>query len=593
MDNTVDLADPIARILDMVADTGASPGVPSLDEVAMLADVQRAQSFEDLPAAWRAEMIEAGRGVFFQALKDELSVKQATDLAAHAARSTLDRLARAAAGTPEDEPAPSTLPALAPAPKSTGKRGAEICEAGKARSMKDVAALRGAGFAMKETLFDRGTMVIDLGVANAKKARRDYEAMPLVADACESLTWKIAEERRRMVEVKARDVMMEPTGRILLGAAGTYDITEHGFDGLVERLGYGGGTYLAKCPPALRAHNVNAQRDLLAAAEDAAMEKAVEERWTNSRVRAPEPKSLALRVRDRAPSETDRGGPEVFAVVSTSYPTFDADQIATAFQQAMPADARGTVRYDPASTGTRFEALFHTTVAPEHFVCGEVFRTGIRVRANDSGDGSIVIRAVAFQNLCLNLIVIDRAGREIARIRHVGSVEKLRAEFEQAMAKAKGALAPFLRQWGYACEENLAAVLRADGVKLPTDATEIMRGIFAGVLASKKIRLPRVAGQGRAAQIDVLVDAWRRDESSATVKHHGVTRAAVVNAITRAAQGWIDALDPWATDALELDAARLLWGTSGERPAPLAFLDLDAVAEETDAGKVAPAQFVA
>lgn len=563
---TTDHVSDLDRLLAMV-DTNAQPA--SLDDITTITSAKSATTLEDLEPSWKAHAIEAGRAAFTDALNAGLTLHEAKDSAAVAVSNALDNLAAQAAGVPQEAAAP-------PAPKATGKRGGEICEAGKARSQKDVDALRAAGFAMQEPIYDRGTMVVQLGVDNARTARAEYDAMPLVGVVCDKLIKRVARENRRMVEVQARDIGMDPSGKVLLGAAGTHALTENGFASMVERLGYNGAAYLTKCPPALRSMNVNAQAKIIAANEEAAIADAIDRRWTTDKVRSLEPRKVAARVRDR------RDGKEVFAVVSPSYPVFDGDKVAEAFKQAMPADARGTVRYDSESTGTRFEALFHSTVAPEHFVAGEVFRTGIRVRSNDAGDGSIVVRAVAFQNLCLNLIVIDEACREIARIRHVGSVAELAAKFSKAMRKAQNSIGPFLKQWGYACNDDLAGVLRADGVKLPESREEIMRGIFAGVVTGRKVRFPRIAGKGKVATVDALLEAWRKDESSAVQRHHGVTRAAVVNAITRAAQGWLDALDPWASDNLELDAAKLLWGASGERPAPLAFVDLAAVAEDTD-----------
>jgi hypothetical protein len=561
----------LAAIFSAVRD----PSTPTLADISAPIDATSHDEISALPLEWQDTILAAGQEAYAAALRAHRTPEEAMATMADVMTRKLDQLVESESRKrfghlPEEA---QKAIGIAPTPKSTGYRGVEICEAGLARSAADVAALTEAGFVMQEPLFDRGTMVLGSGVDNARASRAEYEALPLVRDVCASLTKRVLAEQRRTVDVQARDVSMTLAGRVVLGAHGEHAVGEHGFSGLVERLGYGGAAYLSKCPPVLRAHNVYAQRDLLTEGEDKAIAAAIDKRWSDARAKA-EPRRLAARV--RGPEKN----PEIFAVVSPGYPTFDADQIAQAFAQAMPPDARGTVRYDPGSTGARFEALFQSTVAPEHFVAGEVFRTGIRVRSSDAGDGAIVVRAIAFQNLCLNLIVIDKATREIARIRHVGSVDKLRAEFVKAMAKAKGAISPFLKQWGYACEEDIVATLRADGVKIPTKHDEIMRGVFASVLASRRVRFPRIAGKGREGVVDDLVAAWRKDVSSATAKHAGITRAAVVNAITRAAQGWLNSLDPWASDAIEIDAAKLLWGSSGERPAPLGFLDK--IAEETE-----------
>lgn len=575
MDTTnisTDAVSELERLIGMVDFSSLAAAAASLEDVSALTSIKSATTLEDLPPAMRAHSLEAGRMAFRDALEAGATLVEAKAAAVTIAETTLDKLASEAAGVPA---AAAPLP-IEPAPKSQGKRGVEICEAGKARSQRDVDALRAKGFAMAEPIYDRGTMVVQVGIDNARTARAEYDALPLVSKVCDDVAAKIRGENRRMVEVLARDVSMDRDGRVLLGSAGAHAITENGFASMVARLGYNGAQYLTSCPTHLRAHNVNDWRRIITANEEQAIAESIDHRWDNDKAKVVEPKKLAARVRD------GRGSRQAFAFVSPQYPAFDGDLVAEAFKQAMPADARGSARYDADTTGTRLEALFHSTVAPEHFVAGEVFRTGIRVRANDSGDGSIVVRAIAFQNLCLNLIVIDRKCKEIARIRHVGSIEKLAIEFAKAMAKAKAALGPFLHQWGYACNEDIVGMLRAENVKLPDSDEAVMRGIFAGLLKNKAIRFPRTPGKGKAAVVDSLIAAWRADESGAVQKHHGITRAAVVNAITRAAQGWLDALDPWASDALELDAARLLWGTTSDKPAPLTFVDLDAVAEETE-----------
>lgn len=589
------------RILAMVDAT------PSIVDLPPRPDTSSAAAVDAMvPAAWRTEIESAGRAAYHGALGKGLSKDDAIKAGSVAAGAAFDRLAAEAGLTeerllvperttapggvivemapPSSRPAilpPDPAPASTPAPKSTGDRGVEVDPAGRVRSQRDVDALRAAGFAPREPLFERGTMVIGLGVDNARKARAEYDRLPLVRSACDSMIRRITGEGRRMVEVDANAIGMQPDGKLLL-AGYPIDVTENGFAGMVERLGYGGAAYLTKCTAELRAVNVEAQRALIASGEASLAEVYAATSSGDRPSKAPVPRRLAARVRDRAPSEKHPGGAEVFAMVSTGYPTFDSDLIAEAFAQAMPTDARGTVRYDSATTGARFEALFHSTVAPEHYVAGEVFRTGIRVRANDSGDGSIVVRAVAWQNLCLNMLIIDKAGREIARIRHTGNVEDLRKAFVAALEKARRALAPFLRQWGYACSEDVKGKLLAAGVDLPENDAEVMRGIFAGLILGRKVRFPRLMGQGRTAIIDKLVETWTADTSGATAAYGGVTRAAVVNAFTKTAQGWMDAADPWATDSIELDASRLLWGANGQAPDALHFVDLDKLDADVD-----------
>lgn len=463
-------------------------------------------------------------------------------------------------------------------PPANARRGVTVDQAGAARSQADVDALRAAGFAPAEPLYTRGTMVVDLGVENARESRLEHEAKPLVADMCTDLIAKVEGERRRDVVLEAREIQMLPNG--VLHAPGTSflptRITPNAFDSLCTRLGYGGGAYLRRCSPELRSLNVNIWQGVIKERErqeDAVRSREIAEHMQSGGAlkSAPEPhqaQRVRLRERDRA------DGPEIWAAVSPSYTAFDMDKIAAAIKLASPGDARGTVAYD----GERglFEVMFHSDVKPERYVAGEVFKAGVIVRADDTGGGSVRVSAAAWQNLCLNLIIIDRCGREIARLRHIGSVEQLATKFRSAYAKALDSLSHFLKAWNVACEEDVRARIVASGTSLPTDRWEVLKGVFNGLLAGPV----KVRGSKREETIEALIACWEADESGATQLYDGITRAAVVNAFTRFAQ---QLTDPWAQDEVQRSAGALLWGRrSNQAPAPLPFVALDEVLEEVE-----------
>jgi len=273
-------------------------------------------------------------------------------------------------------------------------------------------------------------------------------------------------------------------------------------------------------------------------------------------------KDEQVKLRVRRATLTKGASHEVFAAVTESYTAFDGDKVAEAMRRALDGiEARGTTRYDGERSS--FDAFIHTTVQPERFVAGEVFRVGISLTTSDVGGGSIVVRSVAYQNLCRNLIIIDVAALPIATIRHVGNGDALARKFRDALTKAKNSIAPFMVAWNAACQEKLAIV---DGSEKKTIA-----GVFAGLI-DDGFRLP---GYQVKETIDRLVRAWEADESSATIGGR-VSRAAVVNAITRAAHE-LTFDDPWAVDSLQESASRLLWNRPGGSKPSLAWIDPAAV----------------
>jgi hypothetical protein len=254
--------------------------------------------------------------------------------------------------------------------------------------------------------------------------------------------------------------------------------------------------------------------------------------------------------------------------VARSMPTCRAvDKVAAAIAKAAPEGARGSVKYD--GTRSRFEVLFQSTVQPEGFVAGEFFRVGVHVTTGDTGGNSVIVRAVVWQHLCLNLIVIDQCSLPVASLRHIGTVMELRRKFEGAFNKALKAINPFMVAWGYARQDDV--VERARGTTeapIPTDPREAVRGIFAGLLEREAVTFK---GKKPGEVLDALVAAWEKDESSAVTATR-TSRAAIVNAVTRAAHEWsLD--DPWAEDELQREAGALLWGRKGRPPAPLTYLD--------------------
>jgi hypothetical protein len=437
---------------------------------------------------------------------------------------------------------------------------------GEARSIVDLEAAVAAGFAPKATIFRRGTMVNSTGVANAARSRAAHDALPGVGPACADFVTRIEAEKRSDEIVPLAAVRMTKGGLLALPDK-RYSVTERAFETLVGyHSGIGGAAYLTKCWPELRAINVNHWMTALGQSEikmrngldDAALAK-----W--------EPRAVRLRTRDSNSSTTPR---EVFGVVSPKrYTNFDVDMVARALDRSMPRDAKCRIVYD--GRGAIFDVQFHSNVQPKDYVAGEFFKAGIRVRTDDTGGGSLVGDALVFQNLCLNLIIIDRASTPLFRLRHTGTVEALATRFAEGMKDALGRLEHFLTAWNYAADDN--RVQPFEGVSaddMPMKVSELMPGIFNSIIERE---LVPVRGR-RDETIPKLMTMWEADTSYAAHGHKEISRGAVVNAFTRYAHEVEQ--DDFNADEIEHSVSSLLYGKGQSKPAPLTYLP---VGRKTDA----------
>jgi hypothetical protein len=562
----------------------------SVDKLMSMVDLPTAQPQPDdeLPAWIKAHCNEAAKTAYFKARADSKSKDEAAQAAQAAYEAKANELlAQASQPAPTQAPGagsngaikappPAGMPEPTKAPKrprtprpqpATAIAGGQHDQVGADRSAEDRAALIAAGFAPKEPIYRAGTRVIEWGVDNARKSRLEHDAKPSVQAACDKLGEKIAAENRRFIECLATDLTMNDAGRIAIPGHDPLEITYDAFRGLTTRLGYGGANYLSRCPAALRAHNFND--------------------W-QTRVDAEQ--KLALRVRDRAADEKAQipAGVEIFAAVSPGYAAFDANMIAEAVAKASPEGAKGSFAYD--GTRSRFEVHFHSNVQPQHYVAGEFFKAGCLVSTDDTGGGSIVVRSMAWQNLCLNLIIIDRCAREIARIKHVGSVLELAQRLEAAYRQALASLDHFLKVWDYACADDVAIASKAVHAEVPSDPAKALPGIFRGVLDAGIIKLPRAGSfKAREDAIATLCALFEDDRSGARLMH-GVSRAAIANAFTAFARD-LDAEDPWAADEIQRAAGALLWGgrRGDQKPSPLPYLDLETAQAKDSAALTARA----
>lgn len=461
-----------------------------------------------------------------------------------------------------------TRTAIVTPPPSTRREAVAngVSTEGAARSTVDLLAAQAAGFAPARPLYDRGTPVIGLGVQNARESHRTWEAQPRLGDAVAKFCDHIGTEKRRDQLIGIDQLAMYGDG-LITGLDGERWLIEP--DALVQlasRLGVKQAGYLVNIWPALRAQNWNQMIATSTRHEKSTCPVEHELYKTLDSLQ-----TVRARLRD------SEGQPSIWAVLSDRYATFDVDKIAAALAAGLAKypEARCEVTYDGHSA--QFDVLFHSNVQPEKFVAGEFFKVGYRVKTSDSGGGSIWVSLLLWQNLCLNLIVIDVAQFTLAKLRHIGDPIALAAKFRDAVKQGEQRIGHFLKAWDFATDDALVYVAAgrygvSDAVRLldemPDGDTfteaEVLAGVFQGLKKMDKLSITN-------DDITGLVAAHALDESAARVRVP-VTRASVVNAVTRYAHETVGRLQPGKQSELESQAGALLIGSRGGNPAPLPFM---------------------
>lgn len=414
----------------------------------------------------------------------------------------------------------------ATAPRTTAtapalRHGVDVSPEGAARAKADEDAARAAGFALPPPIYTLGTLVNETGIENFRRSRQEYDALPSAEGALADLAERIRKECRQDRLVKVRELRMGPDGTLARDPKNALPMTRRAFGSLCSFVLPGAASaYLSECPADLRALNVNHWL----AAEDAERE---------------------LLVRTRRPGGAGSPG-EIFAIVGPRYSAFDLDRVARAVAKEIPQGARAEVTYD--GTRARIYVLWHTTVAPEGAVAGEIFRVGVLISAADDGTGSIKVESIVERNLCLNLIIIATDRQATMRRRHVG--QGIELDVRRGVEQALKHVDHFRRQWTGARALNVC-----EQYDVPS-APGGVRDIYGALIDAELIQAPG----GHTAVVDRLMTGWYAEG--------GYSAADVVNGITRAAHEatWSS---PWVADDLQRQAGALLARPDWARVAPI------------------------
>lgn len=377
----------------------------------------------------------------------------------------------------------------------------------KNRALQQLELARSQGFAPKPPIYALGTPVVADGVKNAQIKRQEFEAYPTVTEMAETLRDQILAEDRVDMVIAPEHIAMQEDGSLQLAQDESCQILPEGLKQLVQMLPgippYA-GPYLANIPPSRRATEFN---HLVAAAST-----------LNAR-------RVVLRTRLNPQSVTR----QVYATVSEDYVPYNPDRLcedvllATRMNSQLKS-ARGEALYDGLRTTLRI--MTHSNVQPEHYVAGEFFHAVFSISTSDDRSRAIEMTNEAHRNLCLNLIVIDIAQKDILKKRHIGNMSAVAQAVEEGIITGTTRLSEWMGLW-------------SDGRQAPITQPDAAFRVLCGVQDKKekkeKTSLPFLSATGVDPRelADYLYNmSYQREPDP--------TKTGIVNAITRAAheRGW-------------------------------------------------------
>ena len=369
-----------------------------------------------------------------------------------------------------------------PAPTPNVRAG-EVSQVAVARITRDEQRLLDRGIALPPPIYAAGSKVVQWGHDNFRTSRQSWEDMPETIDGLRQAWVQVRREKRTDHEVSVRDLRMNNDGTLDFGQ-GRVGVEVAGLKSLLGRnaeLFPRAGTFMSMLDPDVRALNFNRQ-----------IKKADKKR------------RLVLRTR-RSPS-----GRSVYAAVSKKYTAFDADKIIHILGDALKdTGMRGEVTVNPATTDLRVNGIYHADTVVD-LAAGDVFKTGVQFRSNDAAGGSIQGKALAWRNLCLNLIIIGTGEKELLRQMHKGGFHTIRGEVVRAATEGSTFFTDFAQDWG---------ILRA------TPAADVFEGETIEDIMSEMAQLSAMdVGVRRDTLVEMLLAGHQHEP--------GDTLADLANAVT-------------------------------------------------------------
>lgn len=343
-----------------------------------------------------------------------------------------------------------------------------------------------------------------------------WDHRPYAVDALANVALTVAREDRRDLHCRLADVTMDDSGRLLVNG------TAYG----AERTGFGELVTLRQN----RSETLPRARALLECLP-APLRAAV---WNSQNVAADTDDRAVIRTRLHG---TRRAA---FAVVTRGYSALDAGDIADIAREALGRipngdTARGTVHYNPGTTGLTVDVLFPGNVRgrrPQRADDGHV--GGVRITSADNGTGAIKASTLVWRLVCKNGMMGFGPGT-VERIVHRGNRAAMVARLATAIRSTATQASAVVDRFVALRETSLASLLVTPSDDGAANVLAIMRAIagspddertpFLPVVASPAGLVMPTDGIARDVLVEQLLSAFGREP--------GDTLADVVNAVTR------------------------------------------------------------
>jgi len=282
------------------------------------------------------------------------------------------------------------------------------------------------GIELAPPVYAPGSAVLSVGDHAFKVQRRKWEDSPEISGQLQALWRLIRREERRHVDVPLCAIHMGGDGAIDWGE-GLFYPEMPALKQLLKLTGrFGAATsYVADTEPDLRARNWNGN--------------------VHGKV------SVHREVRLRLRRNPLTGRFSVFAAVTPKYGVLDIDHLATALAESMPTTGmRGTVFYDSELTNLRIEGHWEQEYVVDR-PSQDIFRCGVQIRSNDTGNGGIWVLPIAMRVLTSAQILLRRASAPSEALYHAihqGDMGRVAQGITNGLSGASDAFADFEGLWG-------------------------------------------------------------------------------------------------------------------------------------------------
>lgn len=367
------------------------------------------------------------------------------------------------------------------------------------------------------TFFAWGTELADSGKALFKSTNKLHHEMDFAGDCASKFDAEIGKENRQNLIVNLNQVRSNfSTSQVYLINSDAKDYYNHTRWSLGQMLNRsrapsGALSVLAPTDPKQQSLPVYLKNDVF----NSYMENATTKRGI---IKA------NLRIRDF------KGKKEVFAAVSPSYQTYDANQACKDFAQYCHETGKGQIKYD----GRRWKFIV-TVMSDIEPTVGEIFQARTFITGTDDGSAPVTVGSEVVRVRCLNLTVLTSEITD--SVKH--SCKTMSERIHELMKQANDRISSFADMWKQANTENLADPVVVEQVGIDK--------LFQLLVDRKYVVAP---GIEPATMVSRLMSAWATEP--------GYTKAAVLNAVTRAAHTntWSS---PWVAEDISEQAGQMLY----------------------------------